>query len=121
MFSLNVSDPSIVLNGDSDKLRQAMVNLIQNSIDAMPHGGKLSIEVIREGKWLKILVKDTGIGISEKSRGRLFDLFYTTKEKGTGLGLSTVRKIVDAHRGEITIEGRPNQGTTVSLRLPLDL
>ncbi len=117
-FQIESLAMGIEIQADKDKLRQAIVNLIQNSVEAMKGGGQLTIKIEKVEKWVRISIKDTGIGISESARGRLFDLFFTTKEQGTGLGLSTVRKIVDVHRGRIDIESVPNGGTTVIVTLP---
>jgi two-component system sensor histidine kinase HydH len=70
-------------------------------------------------QWLKFTVSDSGAGFPQEIQSRLFDLFFTTKDKGTGLGLSMVRKIIDAHGGEIKIERRQPKGTSVTVFLPV--
>ena len=118
------------VRGDADKLKQCVVNLIQNAIDAVKPGGKIEVEVgavDREGGgWIDVIVRDNGVGLPTGAETKLFDLFFTTKEKGTGLGLTTVKKIVDAHGGQIAIgrrsgsdnAGRPLPGTEVKMSFP---
>lgn len=108
------------LKGDEVLLRQAFINLIQNAIEAMPSGGNLNIKGIsvntHDGEFLDIFISDTGHGISEDIRNRIFLPFFTTKEKGTGLGLAIVHKIIISHGGNITVESSKN-GTTFKIRL----
>jgi two-component system, sporulation sensor kinase E len=109
--------------GDRLLLKQSFQNLVQNSIEAMPQGGKLSID-LREikthpkEKYIKIEISDTGCGIEEKDQERIFNPFFTSKEKGTGLGLSLVKKIVSLHFGEIEFTTQINRGTTFKIYLP---
>ncbi len=107
--------PSI--KGDEVLLRQAFINLMQNSIEAMPQGGVLTIKAIR-GDFLDIFISDTGHGVSENMQDKIFLPFFTTKEKGTGLGLAIVHKIIVSHGGSITVESN-EKGTTFRIRLPL--
>jgi signal transduction histidine kinase len=97
------------------------VNLLQNAVDAVDPGGAIDIAVRRHERGVEVILRDDGVGIPQEAEGRLFDLFYTTKDRGTGLGLSTVKKIVDAHGGEISIARRgagDRPGTEVRLVLP---
>lgn len=105
---------------DRDRLLQVLLNLAQNSMAAMPDGGKLILQAIwlTEQQSVQIIVRDTGTGIPEQDMPRLFDPFFTTKTHGTGLGLAIVRKIVDAHRGKIEVQSEEGTGTTVVLALP---
>lgn len=107
--------PSI--KGDEVLLRQAFINLIQNSVEAMPQGGLLTIKAFI-GDFLDIFISDTGHGISENMQDKIFLPFFTTKEKGTGLGLAIVHKIIVSHGGNITVESN-EKGTTFRIRLPL--
>ncbi|HWR57270.1 MAG TPA: ATP-binding protein [Thermodesulfovibrionales bacterium] len=106
------------INGDEVLLRQAFTNLTQNAIEAMPQGGDLSFGVSAETESLEITISDSGHGIPEKIKDRIFLPFYTTKDKGTGLGLAIVHKIVVSHRGSISVESS-EKGTTFKVRLPL--
>ena len=110
--------PQFIL-GDRDRLRQALLNVTQNAIEAMTNGGELIVSVDRieepGGSRIRLSVQDSGPGIPLEIQSRIFDLFFSTKEKGTGLGLSTVRKIFDAHGGSIEIEsGLTAAGPTVA-------
>jgi len=106
-----------VIRGDEVLLRQAFINLMQNSIEAMPQGGSLTIKASK-GDFIDISISDTGHGISEDVKDKIFLPFFTTKEKGTGLGLAIVQKIVVSHGGNISVE-TSEKGTTFRIRLPL--
>ncbi len=116
----------VKLRADGDKLKQCLVNLVQNALDAVAPGGRIEIEVKVGDESVAVIVRDNGIGLPPGSETRLFDLFFTTKEKGTGLGLTTVKKIVDAHGGQIALarrggsdkSGRPLSGTEVRMTFP---
>ncbi|RJP21732.1 MAG: PAS domain S-box protein [Candidatus Abyssobacteria bacterium SURF_5] len=109
---------------DVVKFSQVLVNIISNAADAMPHGGTVSIHSRSldraDGKFLEISVADTGHGIEEKHIRDIFKPFFTTKTRGTGLGLSLCRKIMDAHKGSMSIKSKVGEGTTVTLVLPLE-
>lgn len=106
--------------GNPNTLRQVFINLIENSIQAMPNGGRLGISVRAEDKCLKTLISDTGKGISPEYQSSIFEPFFTTKEKGTGLGLSVTYGIIKRHGGEIKMESEVNKGTTFTILLPLE-
>jgi PAS domain S-box-containing protein len=107
-----------MVKGDEVLLRQAFINLIQNSVEAMPQGGSLTIKAFK-GDFIDISISDTGHGISEDVKGKIFLPFFTTKEKGTGLGLAIVHKIVVSHGGNISVD-TGEKGTTFRIRLPLE-
>jgi len=104
-------------------LRQALVNVVLNGLQEMPDGGDLTVRAAperREGRvWARVDVIDTGHGIPPEIAGRIFQPFFTTKPSGTGLGLAVVKRIMDAHHGEVTVESGPG-GTTFTLRLPVE-
>ncbi len=104
--------------GDEILLRQAFSNLVQNAVDSMPQGGNLGLGFSADSNVVEIMISDTGHGIPEKIRDKIFLPFYTTKDRGTGLGLAIVHKIVTSHRGSISVESGDN-GTTFRVRLPL--
>jgi PAS domain S-box-containing protein len=117
-------------NLDAEQFRQILLNLLRNAIQAMPEGGVIRIKMNREagitnpigeeGDPKAVLkVSDTGIGMSKEVQKKIFAPFFTTKEGGTGLGLFAVRKIVEAHGGEIQLESVPGQGTVVTIGLPM--
>jgi len=106
------------LRADPEKLKQVVINLVRNAIEAMPEGGSVALEsALRDGSAV-IEVKDNGPGLPE--RVDIFQLFVTTKPKGTGLGLSIAQQIVHAHGGSITASSEPGQGATFTVALPLD-
>jgi signal transduction histidine kinase len=103
---------------DEQKLMRVFHNLISNAIEAMPDGGHLHVLIDRDGDDLVWAVRDTGQGIPEQVRGRLFELFATGRKGGTGLGLAIVKRIIDDHHGTIQPETGPS-GTTFVIRMPL--
>ena len=105
---------------DQDRILQVLLNLTRNGIDAMPNGGKLTLAAVwlAEQKSVQIEVQDTGQGIPQANLLRLFEPFFTTKTRGAGLGLAVVRKIVDAHDGEVEVRSEEGVGTQVILTLP---
>jgi PAS domain S-box-containing protein len=105
------------IQGDGILLRQAFTNLVQNAVEAMPHGGELRFGFIAEGNAVEVSTSDTGHGIPESIRDKIFLPFYTTKDKGTGLGLAIVHKIVLSHRGSVAVESREG-ATTFRVKLP---
>lgn len=121
------SEPNLsTILGDRLLLKQSFQNLIQNSIEAMPQGGKLSIDLKETKtyageKFIKVEISDTGCGIEKKDQEKIFNPFFTSKEKGTGLGLSLVKKIISLHHGEIEFESQVNKGTTFWIYLPSKL
>jgi PAS domain S-box-containing protein len=99
-----------LLNGDDDKLKQALLQVFENALDAMPRGGKLDIKAYQNEQAICIDVIDTGVGIPKNLK--VFDLFSTTKPDAVGLGLFMVQQLVLAHGGAITYSSTPGQGTT---------
>ena len=111
-------DENRLVEGDQDKLTQLFLNLFLNSLQAMDNGGTITVSTKHgDGKTL-IAVEDTGQGIDEILREKIFDPYFTTKSDGTGLGLSLSAKIIEDHRGSITIESIKGDGTTVTITLP---
>jgi two-component system NtrC family sensor kinase len=111
------------IHGDRKSLQQVFLNLFINAIQAMLDGGSLSLRAYAapDGQWLKVEVKDTGIGIDSGDLPRIFDPFYTTKQvgRGTGLGLSVTYGIVEKHGGHIEVESQKGQGSTFTVVLPV--
>lgn len=103
---------------DSDKLRQLLLNLCKNAVEAMPQGGTLAVRAYSVGDQVNLEIRDTGVGIPTGID--IFAPFVTTKSQGTGLGLTVVRQIVAAHQGAITYSSEPGQGTVFRLTLPLN-
>ena len=111
------------VHADRDQLIQVLINLIMNSLHAMPKGGLLRMSLVREGHHVCLGVSDTGHGMSDEIRSRVFEPFFTTKDfgKGTGLGLTVVQSIVEEHGGTMSVESVVDKGTTFLIRLPLDV
>jgi signal transduction histidine kinase len=103
---------------DADAFKQAVLNLMLNAEHAMPDGGELILTTRRDGPFVVLDVIDTGLGMPEDVRLRIFDPFYSTKKGGTGLGLPTTRNIIEAHGGSIEVQSVPNRGSRFSIRLP---
>lgn len=109
-----------IVAGEESALREVLTNLIFNAVDAMPEGGRISLETSIENERAVIKVRDTGTGMTETVRQRCLEPFFSTKgERGTGLGLSMVYGIVERHRGQLEIQSAPGKGTTFIIRLPL--
>jgi two-component system NtrC family sensor kinase len=114
------------VRGDGRQLKQVLFNLIVNALQAMPNGGMLTISTsygpttTRRGKFVRVCVRDTGVGIAPEHRQRLFQPFFTTKPKGegTGLGLSVSLGIVENHGGTIEVESEPGEGSCFTVLLP---
>lgn len=112
-------ESSIVHTMDPDQIVHVLLNVFLNSIEAMSEGGALSVRVERAREnGVSLLIEDTGPGIPEEDLPRLFDPFFTTKPSGTGLGLAVVHRIIEAHHGEVKIDSRRGEGTTVRITLP---
>jgi signal transduction histidine kinase len=105
--------------GDWDLLANAVENLVRNAFEAMQRGGTLTLRTKLDGTGVAISVEDTGEGMNARTRERAFDDFYTTKVTGSGLGLAFVRRVVEAHGGEVVLTSNEGRGTTVTLRLPV--
>jgi len=99
--------------------RRALLNLVQNALDAMPQGGTLTMRGQRTATHVQLQVQDTGRGIAAATLAQIFEPLYTTKPGGTGLGLYLVQEIVTAHGGQITVASVEGQGTTFTVTLPL--
>jgi signal transduction histidine kinase len=103
---------------DPHQLKQALMNVIRNAIEATPAGGTISVTAGQADGWTTISVSDTGSGMSTTTRDRAFDLYFTTKERGVGIGLAITRRIIEAHHGDIALADNTPRGTTVHIRIP---
>jgi signal transduction histidine kinase len=101
------------------ELRQVLINLLYNSIEAMPDGGKVSVSTAVEQGFVRISVADTGRGIPEELKARVFSPFFTTKAEGSGLGLVIVRRTVTNYGGRISLESTEGAGTCFTIYLPV--
>ncbi|WP_181294626.1 ATP-binding protein [Heyndrickxia sporothermodurans] len=95
------------------------LNIIKNSIEAIPYGGLITISVTIKNNQVLTSIKDNGIGMTEEQVNKIGQPFYTTKDDGNGLGLMVSYKIIEKHKGRITIESEPNKGTEFLISFPL--
>jgi signal transduction histidine kinase len=109
--------PHVVV--DRMLIGRAVTNVIENALHAMPNGGRLEVQAVREGDMLAITVRDTGVGMDDEALARLFEPYFSTKAIGTGLGLTIARRNVELHGGSIAVDSRRGEGTTVTLRVPI--
>ena len=117
--TLNAVD-GLLTSGNASELREVFVNLIVNAVDAMPQGGSLTICCKRKAERLHLRFSDTGTGMEEEVRERIFEPFYTTKGMhGTGLGLAVSYGILERHRGTISVKSSLGEGTTFHIDLPV--
>jgi signal transduction histidine kinase len=106
------------INGDEDLLKQAILNVVNNGLESMPEGGKLSIRTERNEEDCQITIADEGAGIAPEVRDRIFHLYFTTKEHGSGIGLATTFRLVQLHSGTIDFLSEQGKGTTFRFRFP---
>lgn len=104
---------------DSDLIKQSLMNIIQNAIDAVGENGIVELKYYKSDYNLIIEISDNGIGIPAEQQKKIFDLYFTTKKDGNGLGLSIAQKIIHQHNGTITVSSKQNQGTTFKIHLPI--
>ncbi len=110
-------DEHFMIKIDETYLRRIIINLVTNAIQAMPNGGKLTLEAVKQQDNAIISVIDTGVGISEQAKPNIFKPLFTTKAKGQGLGLAVVKRLVEALGGNVTFESQEGKGTTFTVRL----
>ena len=103
---------------DATFINRIMYNLVTNAIQAMPKGGKLTINAYKQSNDVVITVNDTGAGIPDHVKGKLFTPMFTTKAKGQGFGLSVIKRMTDALGGTVSFESQEGKGTTFIIRLP---
>jgi signal transduction histidine kinase len=105
---------------DSEKLTQALINIMKNGMQAMEKGGILRIETHGIKDRVSVVISDSGSGIPPDQMEKIFNYYYTTKEKGVGLGLPIAHRIIEAHGGQLTVESKVGVGTKVTITLPLE-
>jgi signal transduction histidine kinase len=111
-------DEALVLDADGRKLRQALLNLVLNAVQASPRGAAVRITVARDGEGARITVRDDGVGMTPEVLERIRKPYFTTKEGGTGLGVAVARGLVEQHGGRIELKSAAGKGTTASIVLP---
>lgn len=122
--NIEIRDDLPDVQGDCDKIKQAILNLLSNAIKYTPHGGKVLLQAEHHADLIHIVVSDTGIGIAPKYQNRLFSKFFRVPgserhAQGTGLGLSIVKRIIEGHGGDIDVQSEVDVGTTFTIHLPL--
>ncbi|MCU0579443.1 MAG: ATP-binding protein [Desulfobacterota bacterium] len=103
---------------DPDQIKQVLINLVKNAVEAMPQGGGITLRTRGDTRCIFVEVEDTGPGIPQEHLSEIFNAFFTTKEKGTGLGLAVSLKILNDHNGELLVSSREGEGSVFSIRLP---
>jgi signal transduction histidine kinase len=114
----NYSVEAPLVNASTEQLRQVLLNLFANASDAMHGGGEIAVSTKIDDEYVVLTLSDTGEGIPEEAKDKIFESLYTTKSNGTGLGLTVTKSIVEEHGGTIGVESVENQGTTFTIRLP---
>ena len=114
-----VEQCSIWVSGDSNQLKQVLINLLKNAIEAMQGGGNVYVSAAVNGQDVRIVIRDEGCGMTAEQLEQIGQPFYSTKEAGTGLGLMISYNIIVNHGGSITVSSEPNQGTAFEIVLPL--
>ncbi len=116
-----LDDQVSIIRGDPNQLMQVFRNIGQNGIQAMPDGGELMIRPrAPSADAVEVSISDTGMGIPEHQRERIFEPLFTTKTQGIGLGLAIVKTLVEGHDGRVTVESQVGEGTTFTVRLPVE-
>jgi len=122
-LEVDLDDHLPLVQVDRAEIKQVLLNLIHNALQAMPHGGRLRITTSRieddSGTWVAMEVEDTGVGMSPEQQMRIFEPFYTTRRGGTGMGLAVSYGIVQKHGGTIFVQSKEGEGSTFSVRLPV--
>ena len=113
------NDNWLSVQADPQQLKQVVLNLLLNSLEAMGQGGRLEVVTQANPRRVTLRIADTGCGIDPEHQRDIWDPFFTTKERGMGLGLAIVRGVVERHGGQITICSTSGEGTTVELSLPV--
>ena len=111
-------DEEIYFEGDYERLKQVLINLLKNALEATEENGRIEIYSNIYKKHLEIIIKDNGIGMSKETLEKIKEMIYTTKQNGTGLGVALSNEIIKSHNGELIFESETNKGTTATIRLP---
>ncbi|MGH7176980.1 MAG: sensor histidine kinase [Tepidisphaeraceae bacterium] len=116
---LNVADEPLVVSADAKLIKQCLLNLMLNAVQAMPQGGDLILSGSQNSDGARIDVIDTGRGIAPEMISRIFDAYYTTKRGGTGLGLAMAKRIIEEHGGTIGVQSEVGKGSDFCIELPM--
>lgn len=105
---------------DSNVIKQALLNIILNAQQAMPKGGELMVRTYKSGEYIAVDITDTGVGISRDKMDKIFQVYYSTKKMGTGLGLPTAKRIIEDHKGTISVRSEDGKGSSFLIKIPLN-
>ena len=119
-ISIDIADNIKSISVDPDRFVQVLMNIYLNGIQAMPAGGVLATKVDSNSDQIVIAISDTGSGMTEETKRQIFNPYFTTKSTGTGLGMAIVHKIIEAHKGEIKVTSKEDEGTEITIYLPQD-
>ena len=119
-LSENLGLDSTEVAVDAGQIQQVLINVITNAVQAMPEGGKLTVSARERKGFLELEVTDTGSGIADENKDKIFEPLFTTRAKGIGLGLAVSKSIIDRHGGQIEVRSATGKGTTITIRLPLE-
>ena len=109
----------LLVRVDADLIKQGLLNVVLNGVQAMPDGGPLLVIADRVGQTARIVVRDHGMGIPPEVRDKIFNLYFTTKKSGSGIGLAMTYRVLQVHNGALDFESTPGKGTSFRLLLPL--
>jgi signal transduction histidine kinase len=121
VYRLELEESLEPIAADPELLHRALSNLVLNAMDAMPHGGTLTLRTKGDLDLVQIEVGDTGAGLTPEECERLFTPYYTSKQHGTGLGLAIVQSVISDHGGTISVRSQPGRGTRFVIELPRNL
>jgi len=119
-IEINLLENPPQIDADPDQIRQVLLNIFRNALEAMPNGGKLTVSLSLKNAYLTIHVADTGVGIEKKHLSKLFTAFFTTKRTGSGLGLTISSQIIKNHGGTIGLTSKKGEGTVFHITLPVN-
>jgi len=114
-----MSDMPLTVHVDADMIKQALLNIVQNAVQAMPGGGALTVRVERSSRNAVVTIRDQGAGIAPDQLDKIFNLYFTTKPSGSGIGLAMTYRILQLHNGKIDVQSTEGVGTTFTLNFPL--
>jgi two-component system sporulation sensor kinase B len=114
-----VSKDEVFINGDYSRLKQVLINILKNSVEAISKYGKIDISLKLLKKYVLLSIKDNGCGMSNEELGKIDELFYSSKKKGCGIGVSLSKEIISLHNGSIKYKSDLGKGTEVVIKLPI--
>jgi signal transduction histidine kinase len=117
---VSISGDRPTIGADPEQLQTAFLNLLLNAVQAAASGGRIQVTITSDDGVCKVAIADSGPGIPAETLDKIFEPFFTTKHRGTGLGLPTARRVVELHKGSITVDCPPGGGTVVTVTLPAD-